>query len=83
MLQHRRAHRTGKTTVTLSAIAVSMLAACPASAGQATAQLHVGITITNGSASARAGAQAASPTSRIKKTTVTRDRVSTIVLTYR
>jgi len=65
----------------LSAIVVSMLAVSPAVAGQASAQMSVGLTIT-GNASRPASVQAAASNTKIKKVTVTRDRISTITLTY-
>jgi len=82
MLQNQTAPRSRKTTLALSAIVVSLLAASTAFAGQSTSHMSVGLTITGPSAPTPASAQTAAPTNRIEKAAVKRDRTTPIVVTH-
>jgi hypothetical protein len=78
-MRPNRTARQGAKTLSLSAVVACIFAASSASAGQATSQMSVGITIVR---SASTPAPAAAPSSKGRKRAMTRDRASTIALSY-
>jgi hypothetical protein len=78
-MRPNRTARQGAKTLPLSAVVACIFAASSAFAGQATSQLSVGITIVR---PASTPAPAAAPNTKGRKQTMTRDRASTIALSY-